>query len=89
MDKYIGKVILVVLPNSKRPRYRWIVQKREDGRYISRVPKVGVLLKNLHFKRVQDYGEETVLPLGAKPFSIRTKKAAASKKRRTKTAKKK
>ena len=32
MDKYIGKVILVNLPNNKRSQYRWIVRKRDDGR---------------------------------------------------------
>ena len=26
-DKYIGKVLLVELPNNLRPRYRWIVKK--------------------------------------------------------------
>ena len=38
-DKYVGKVILVHLPNSKQPRYRWIVQKRVDNRYIIRAQK--------------------------------------------------
>lgn len=42
MEKYIGKVILVHLPGMKRPQYRWIVRKREDGRFIIRVPKSGV-----------------------------------------------
>ncbi len=36
MDKFIGKVEYIVLPNIKRPRYRWIVRKRSDGRYIVR-----------------------------------------------------
>ena len=27
-DKYVGKVVLVNLPNNKRPRYRWIVKKK-------------------------------------------------------------
>ena len=44
MDKYIGKVILLYLPNNKRPRYRWIVRKRDDGRYIVRAPKIGILI---------------------------------------------
>ncbi len=35
-DKHIGKVVLVELPNSSRPRNRWIVKKRDDGRYIAR-----------------------------------------------------
>ena len=41
MDKNIGKVVFLILPNIKRPQYRWIV----------RVPKVAVLLRNLHLKR--------------------------------------
>ncbi len=39
-DKYVGKVILVNLPNNKSPRYRWIVRKRNDNRYIIRAPKL-------------------------------------------------
>ena len=39
MDKNIGKVVLISLPNNKRPKYRWIIKKREDGRYVTRVPK--------------------------------------------------
>lgn len=62
---YIGKVILVELPNNKRARYRWIVRKREDGRFIVRTPKVGVLLRDLSKKRESDYGKETLLPKGA------------------------
>ncbi len=61
MDKYIGKVILVNLPNNKRPRYRWIVRKRDDGRYIVRTPKIGVLIRD------QDFGKETLLPKNSKP----------------------
>ena len=62
---YIGKVILVELPNNKRARYRWIVRKREDGRFIVRTPKDGVLLRDLNKKRESDYGKETLLPKGA------------------------
>ena len=62
---YIGKVILVELPNNKRARYRWIVRKREDGRFIVRTPKDGVLLRDLNKKRDYDYGKETLLPKGA------------------------
>ena len=62
---YVGKVILVNLPNNKRSSYRWIVRKREDGRFIVRTPKVGVLLRDLNKKRESDYGKETLLPKGA------------------------
>jgi len=67
MDKHLGKVILVVLPKVKYPQYRWIVRKREDGRYIVRVPKIGVLLRELKLKRTNDYGKEILLPLKSKP----------------------
>ena len=59
MDKNIGKVVLLNLHNTKRPQYRWIVRKRDDGRYIVRVPKIGV-------KRDYDYGKESVFPNGSK-----------------------
>ena len=40
LDKYIGKVVLLKLPNNKRKRYFWIVRKKND-RYIIRSPKTG------------------------------------------------
>lgn len=76
MDKYIGKVIFVVLPNVKRPRFRWIVAKREDGRYIVRVPKIGVLIRELDLKRDKDFGKEVLLPIGSKPFSLKKRKGS-------------
>ena len=69
MEKNIGKVVFLTLPNTKRPQYRWIVRKRDDGRYITRAPKVGVLLKKLHLKRDDDFGKETLLPIGSKVYS--------------------
>ena len=69
MDKNIGKIVLISLPNNKRPQYRWIIRKREDSRYVTRVPKVGILLKNLKLKRNNDFGKETLLPIGSKPFT--------------------
>ncbi len=66
MDKYIGKVILVNLPNNKRSRYRWIIRKRDYGRYIVRTPKIGVLIRVLNLKRDKDFGKETLLPKNSK-----------------------
>ena len=63
-DKYVGKVLLVNLPNNSRPRYRWIVSKRNDGKYIARTPKIGVLIRELNKKRETDYGAEHILPKG-------------------------
>lgn len=68
-DPYVGKVLLVDLPGTTRPRYRWFVKKREDTRYIVRAPKDGVNISNLTRKRTTDFGKETLLPLGAKPRS--------------------
>lgn len=56
MDKFIGKVILVNLPNTKRPRYRWIVRRRDDGRYIVKTPNPYVKIRDLHKRRTNDFG---------------------------------
>jgi len=63
-DKHVGKVELVNLPKNERPRYRWIVKKRDDGRYIARAPKIGVLVRNLDNKSDFDYNSEHLLPKG-------------------------
>ena len=68
-DPYVGKVLLIDLPGTKIPRYRWFVKKREDKRYIVRAHKVGVKISNLTRKRDNDFGKETLLPFGAKPRS--------------------
>ena len=60
--KLVGKVLLIDLPNNKRPRYRWIVRVREDGRYIARSPKIGVLIRDLNKKLDKDYNAEHLLP---------------------------
>lgn len=65
---YIGKVILLELPNNKRPRYRWIVRKREDGRFIVKAPKDNTLVRDLNKKRDTDFGKETLLPKGSRIF---------------------
>ena len=68
-DYYINKVILVNIPNVKRPRYRWIVRKRSDGRIVVRVPKNNVLVRNLNDKNISDFGEESLLQKGASIYS--------------------
>ncbi len=62
---YVGKVVLLQLPNNNSPRYRWIVRKRDDGRFIIRSPKIGVLVRDLDLKRDSDYGKETLMPQGS------------------------
>jgi hypothetical protein len=68
MDKHIGKVVLISYPNNKRPRYRWVVKKRDDGRYIVRAPKIGVLIRDLLKLRDTDFNKETLLPKDAKVY---------------------
>ena len=64
-DPYVGKVLKVELPGNKRPRYKWIVRLRDDGRYIIRSPKISVSIKDLALLRDTDYGKEALLPIGA------------------------
>jgi hypothetical protein len=64
-DRFIDKVLYVQLPGVERPRWRWIVRKREDGRYIVRTPNFGVRISDLDLKRNSDYGKEQLLPVGA------------------------
>jgi hypothetical protein len=76
MDRFIGKVILVNLPNTKRPRYRWIVRRRDDGRYIVTTPNPFVKIRDLYKRRANDFGDETILPQKSTPLLplIKTKK---------------
>ena len=68
---YIGKIILVNMPNNKRPRYRWIVRKREDGRFIVRTPKDGILIRDLNKKRDCEFGKESLLPKKSNNISLK------------------
>ena len=85
MDKYIGKVVLIEIPNVARPRYRWIVRKRDDGRYMVRTPKIGTLIRELNLLRDIDFGKETALPKGAKVRITkgRSRRKGGSKKNKT------
>lgn len=65
----VGKVMYLNLPNRKNPQHRWIVRKREDGRYIVRTPRRGLKLGDLDKKRDKDYGPEHLL---SKNFSVWT-----------------
>ena len=60
-DRILGKVVYLNLPNRKNPQHRWIVRKREDGRYIVRAPRRGVKIDDLDKKRDKDYGPEHLL----------------------------
>jgi len=68
-ERYLGKIKLIVLPNIRSPRYRWIVRKRNDGRFLVRIPKNVVLVRDLNKKRDADFGNETLLPKGSYIFT--------------------
>ena len=88
-DKYVGKVLMVQLPNNVRPRFRWIVRKRDDGRYIARAPKIGVLIRDLDKKLDKDYNSEQLLPKNFSFWKSITQKSKRSKKtKKNKTLKK-
>ena len=88
-DKYVGKVLMVQLPNNVRPRFRWIVRKRDDGRYIARAPKIGVLIRDLDKKLDKDYNSEQLLPKNFSFWKSITQKSKQSKKsKKNKTLKK-
>ena len=86
-DKYVGKVLMVNLPNNSRPRFRWIVSKNDDGKYIARTPKIGVLIRDLNKKRDTDFGSEHVLPKGF-TFWNGTRKYTSRKSRKTRKTRK-
>jgi hypothetical protein len=89
MDKFIGKVILVNLPGTQRPQYRWIVRKRDDERYIVKIPKIHVKLRDYHKCRTNDYGNEKILPENSSAWlSVKDKLRLSVKDKRRKTMKK-
>ena len=51
------------LPNTKRPR--WIVR---NGRYIVKTPNPFVKIRDLHKRRPNDFGDETILPANSTPL---------------------
>ena len=63
--RFVNKVIMVQVPENQRPRYRWIVRVRPDGRVVARAPKIGVLVRDLNFKRDNDFGPPRLLPMGS------------------------
>jgi hypothetical protein len=95
IDTHVGKVELIMLPNNSRPRYRWIIEKREDGRYLARKPKIGVLLRDLNKKLDKDYNVIHLLPKdftfwkGVKKSKTNKSKTNKSKTNKSKTNKSK
>jgi hypothetical protein len=72
-NKYVGKVVFVNLPGVSRPRMRWVVRINENGKYVLRAPKVGVMVRDLQLHRDEDFGPETILPKGASFFQSKGK----------------
>jgi hypothetical protein len=72
-NKYVGKIVFVNLPGVSRPRMRWVVRINENGKYVLRAPKVGVMIRDLQMHRDGDFGPETVLPKGATFFQSKGK----------------
>ena len=72
-NKYIGKTILINLPGVIRPRFRWVVRINENGKYIIRAPKVGVMVRDLQMHRDEDFGPETILPKGSTFYQTKGK----------------
>ena len=83
-DKYIGKIVRVYLPNMKRPKYRWIIKKRDDGRYIVRAPKRNVYFRDLNKKLDHHFNKEELLPKNSLFVQTKTSK---NKQKKNKTAK--
>jgi len=88
-NKYIGKTILINLPGVIQPRYRWVVRINENGKYIIRAPKVGVMIRDLQLHRDEDFGKETILPKGSTFFQSKGKSKKSKKSFSNKTRKNK
>lgn len=89
LDKKVGKVVHLNMPDKTQPVFRWIVKKREDGRFIVRAPKAGVAIKELKLLRPSDYGKDQLLHKDAKEFKVRTTKAKKAVTNKNKTNKNK
>ena len=67
-NKKVNKIIQLKLPNNKNIRWAWLVEIRNDGRYIIRYPKKNILINKLYMKRNKDYGPPKIAPKGSKIF---------------------
>ena len=66
MEYKIGSVVLVKIPGNKKPQYRWITERRDDGRFIVRTPKKGLSVEKIKkwwAIRDEDYGKPHLLPI--------------------------
>jgi len=64
-DRHVGKFSYVKLPNTVRFVWRWVVSKREDGRYLVRIPKKTLSVAQASRKHTKDFSKEGLLPVGA------------------------
>lgn len=84
-DSYEGRVLMVKLPDNNWYRWRWIVRKNSNGRYVVRAPKIGVLIRHLDLKRDADYGPEQILPLNSIFYESKNRKSRKQSKSKSKT----
>jgi len=69
MEYKIGSVVLVKIPGNKKPQYRWITERRDDGRFMVRTPikelSIETIKKGVGFIRDKDYEKPHLLPIGS------------------------
>jgi len=63
-DRHVGKFLYVKLPNTTQYVWRWVIAKREDGRYIVRIPKRTLSIAQALKKYSKDFSKEGLLPVG-------------------------
>ena len=64
MECLVNRMVYVVIPGNRRPRWRWVVKIRSDKRIIARNPKRGMRINQLSELNEEDYGPEKLLPKG-------------------------
>lgn len=65
-SKKINKIIQLQIPNNRNIRWTWLISEREDGRYIVRYPKKGILINQLSKKRDKDFYPQKLAPKNSK-----------------------
>lgn len=60
--RYVGKVLMVKLPDRKHKVWRWVSGVSKTGRLMARAPKIGVKIQDLFLKRPKDFGRPVILP---------------------------
>lgn len=72
--KDVGRLIKVFIPTNKRANWRFITRYNEKTkRFYAKVPKLGLLLKDLTKGRSKDFGQEKILPKESFVYARRKK----------------